>query len=98
MVVSFHEPCRTLQGLSKMVLANVIAFAVLKILHNLVSMLNFLFANSCWSKQNYKKCPLTFIFIKFSETVNSFVKIRLMLEIKTLLVSEKYVFIENKAA
>ena len=37
-IASFDKPYRTLQGLSKMVLAKVIAFAVLKALHNLVSM------------------------------------------------------------
>ena len=37
-VAPFHEHCRTLKGLSKMVLANVIAVEVLKIFHNFVSM------------------------------------------------------------
>ena len=83
-----------------MVLANVITFIVLKILHNLVSMQKSLYVNNCWSNQNYKKCPMgtNLCFIEISETPNSFVKIRLVLEIKTLLVSWKHAFIENEAA
>ena len=46
-IASFDKPYRTLQGLSKMVLAKVIAFAVLKALHNLVSMQKSSFANNC---------------------------------------------------
>ena len=57
-VVLFFRLCRTLSRLSKMVLANVGAFAVLKILHKLVSIQMSLFANNCWSKQNYKKCTM----------------------------------------
>ena len=38
-----------------MLLVNVIEFVVLKILHNLVSMKNSLFANDCWSNQIYQK-------------------------------------------
>ena len=69
-----------------MVLINVIAFAILKILHNLVSVQKILFASKWWSKKNYKKCPcdITFIFIELSETVNSFVKIRLLFEMKSI--------------
>ena len=66
-----------------MVLVNVIAFAVLKILHNLVSMQKSLFANNCWSKiRKSVQHDLTFILIKLSEKRSSFVKIRLVLEIK----------------
>ena len=66
-----------------MVLVNVIAFAVLKILHNLVSMQKSLFANNCWSKiRKSVQHDLTFILIKLSEKRSSFVKIRLALEIK----------------
>ena len=38
-----------------MVLAIVIAFVVLKILHDFVSTQTSLFANNCWGKQNYEK-------------------------------------------
>ena len=48
--------CRTLQGFSKRSLANLIAFAVLKMFNNLVSMQKCLFAS--WSQQNYEKCPI----------------------------------------
>ena len=41
---------------------------------------------------------LTFVFIELSETPNSFVKISLVLEIQTLVVSWKHCFIENEAA
>ena len=62
-----------------MVLVNVTVFVVLKILHNFVSIQKSLFANNCWSKQNYEKCAMwdfTFIFIELSETNNSFLKKR----------------------
>ena len=68
-----------------MVLVNVITFAVFKTLNNLVSMQKSLFAkNNCWSKQNYKKCPMwpNLYFFAHSETGSRFVKIRLKLEIK----------------
>ena len=41
-------------------------------------------------------CNLTF-FTDFSETTNSFLEIRLVFEIKELLVSQKHVFIEKEA-
>ena len=66
-----------------MVLTNVIEFAVLKVLHNLVSMQKFLFADNCWSRQSYDKCPIwPNICIDLSETPNSFMKTRLGLKIK----------------
>ena len=40
-------PDRTLKELRRMVLVNLVAFVVLKILHSLVSMQNFLNANNC---------------------------------------------------
>ena len=48
-----------------MVLTNATAFAVLKILRNLVSMQKSLFANNCSSKHNYEKCPMwrNFLFL-----------------------------------
>ena len=67
-----------------MVLAIVIAFTVLKILSNVVSMQKSLLTNNyCLKKQNYEKdqCDLTFIFTELSGTPNSFVKIRLVFEI-----------------
>ena len=42
-------------------------------------------------------CDLTYIFVELSETLNSFVKIRLVLEIKNVASFKKYVFIENEA-
>ena len=68
-----------------MVLVNVIAFAVLKIFHNLVSIQKSLFANNCWNKIR-KSAPwdLTFILTELLEKLNSFVKIRLVLEIKNI--------------
>ena len=66
-----------------MVLVNVIAFAVLKILHNLISIPISLFANDCWSKiRKSAQHDLTFILIKLSEKLNSFVKISSVLKIK----------------
>ena len=68
-----------------MVLVKVIAFAVLKILHNLLSIQKSLFANNCWSKMRKSaQHDLTFIFIKLSEKRSSFVKIRLVLETKNV--------------
>ena len=68
-----------------MVFVNVIAFAVLKILHNLVSIQRSLFANNCWSKiRKSAQRDLTFILIELSEKLNSFLKIHLVLEIKNV--------------
>ena len=68
-----------------MVLVNVIAFAVLKILHNLCSIQKSLFANNCWSKiRKSAQWDLAFILIELSEKLNSFVKMRLVLEIKNI--------------
>ena len=66
-----------------MVLVKVIAFAVLKILHNLISIQRSLFANDCWSKiRKSAQHDLTFILIKLSEKLSSFVKISSVLKIK----------------
>ena len=51
----FFELCTNVLALSKMVLANAIAFVVLKILHNLVFMQKSLLANNCLHKQNHGK-------------------------------------------
>ena len=68
-----------------MVFVNVIAFAVLKILHNLVFIRRSLFANNCWSKiRKSTQRDLTFILIELSEKLNSFLKIHLLLEIKNV--------------
>ena len=82
-----------------MVLDNVIAFRFLKILDNLIFKQKSLFANNCCSKQNTKsnQTDLFFIFIELSETLKKFVKITLVLEQETLLVSVKHFFIENEA-
>ena len=45
-VLVFHGVWRNLQGLCKMALINVLAFLVLKILHNLVFVQKPLFANN----------------------------------------------------
>ena len=60
----FHKLCSSPLGLSEMVLFNVITFAVLKILHNLVSMQNHcLQITAEVSKiRKYAQCDLTFIF------------------------------------
>ena len=64
---------------------NVIAFAVLKILHNLVFIQRSLFANNRWSKiRKSTQRDLTFILIELSEKLNSFLKIHLVLEIKNV--------------
>ena len=55
-ITLFYELCRTLQGLSKMVLVNAIAFAVLKILHNLVCMQKFCLQVT--TNQTYQKRSL----------------------------------------
>ena len=74
-----------------MVLLSVIAFAVLKILHNLVSIQKSLFANKWWSRiRKSVHCDLTFIFIELSETLNSFVKISLVLEIKKRFIKTRF--------
>ena len=68
-----------------MVLVRVIAFAVLKILHNLLSIQKSLFTNNCRSKiRKSAQHDLTFIFIKLSGKRSSFVKIRLVLERKNV--------------
>ena len=75
-----------------MLFVNIIAFAVLKILHNLVSMQKALLADNCWSKQNYEKCPMwpNLYFHEFSGTLDSFLKIRLVLEINMCKHTEKF--------
>ena len=45
-----------------MVLLNFVVFVVFKILFNLVSMQNLLYANNCWHKQNSLQRDLIFIF------------------------------------
>ena len=69
-----------------MVLANVIAFAVLKILHNVLSFKSLCLQITAEVSQikNRVLCDLTFIFIELSETAYSFLKIRLALEIKNV--------------
>ena len=59
-----------------MLLPSVITFAVLKILLNLVFMQKSLFEDKS------VKHDLTFILIQLSEVLNSFLKMRLVLEIK----------------
>ena len=68
-----------------MVLVNAIAFAVLKILRNLVSIQKSLFVNNCRSKiRKSIQCKLTFILIELSEKLNRFVKINLVLDTKNI--------------
>ena len=67
-----------------MVLANVIVFAVLKILRNFVSIqkLCLLITAEVSKITGIAPFDINFIFIELSEISNSFVKIRLVLEIK----------------
>ena len=78
-ITVFAEHCRCLYGLSKMVLAKVIAFTFLKILHNLASMQKCLLEKTVGVGKVTKsvQCEL-------SETISSFVKIYLELEIKSV--------------
>ena len=69
-----------------MILLNVIALVVLKILENLVS-IQILCLQITAEVSKIKKsaqCGLTFIFINLPETLKSFVKISLVLEIKNV--------------
>ena len=61
-----------------MVLVNVIAY-------ERYCTVSFPYKSRCFANKNRKsvKCDQTFIFIELSETFNSFVKIRLVLEIKS---------------
>ena len=56
-LISLDLPYRTLEGFYKIVLVHFVAFAVLKILHNLVSVKSS-FANNCQYKQNSGDCLL----------------------------------------
>ena len=46
----FSGICRSLKGLSKMVLINVLVFVVWKMLHNFVFVQKCSFANNCWCR------------------------------------------------
>ena len=81
-----------------MVLANVIAFAILKLLHNLVSMQKSLFANNELQPEVSKiteivQCELTFIFIELSETPNRLEKIHLVLKTRNVAILQKNTFL-----
>ena len=85
-IVTFCKLCRIFWGLSKMVLANIVAFAVLR-----YCTISFPWKNLCFqitaevSKITKSvPCSLFFIFIERSETAKSFVKIRLLFEIKNV--------------
>ena len=70
--------------LYKINLASIIAFPVLKLLDNLLSMQKSLFdgVSKITTSVQY---DMTFIFTDLSETLNSFVKIRLVFEVKNVL-------------
>ena len=67
-----------------MILVKVIVFAVLKILHSLVSMQESFHASNCWSNQNYERFPiwpnLYLFFFNFQKHLT--VKTHLVLKIK----------------
>ena len=73
-VFIFDGICRTLQGLSKITLVNIVTFVVLKILYNAIFVKTCLFTNNCCHKQNLKNVQriITFIFTILSETINGF--------------------------
>ena len=70
--------------LYKVNLASIIAFLVSKLLDNLLSMQKSLFdgVSKITTSDQY---DMTFIFTDLSETLNSFVKIRLVFEVKNVL-------------
>ena len=65
-------------------LASIIAFPVLKLLDNLLSMQKSLF-DGVSKITTSVQFDMTFIFTDLSETLNSFVKIRLVFEVKNVL-------------
>ena len=70
-----------------MVLAYVIAFAVWKILHNISFPCKSLYLQITAKVSKIMKivqCDLTFIYIELLEALNSFVEIRLVLEIRNV--------------
>ena len=78
--------------LYKINLASIIAFPVLKLLDNLLSMQKSLFdgvSKITTSDMTFDttsvQYDMTFIFTDLSETLNSFVKIRLVFEVKNVL-------------
>ena len=70
--------------LYKINLASIIAFPVLKLLDNLLSMQKSLF-DGVSKITTSVQFDMTFIFTDLSETLNSFVKIRLVFEVKNVL-------------
>ena len=68
----------------KINLASIIAFPVLKLLDNLLSMQKSLF-DGVSKITTSVQFDMTFIFTDLSETLNSFVKIRLVFEVKNVL-------------
>ena len=52
----FHKSCRTLQALSKMFWANVIAFCNFETIAQSGFLAKILISNNCWSTKNYEKC------------------------------------------
>ena len=70
--------------LYKINLASIIAFPLLKLLDNLLSMQKSLF-DGVSKITTSVQFDMTFIFTDLSETLNSFVKIRLVFEVKNVL-------------
>ena len=79
---SLHEPCKTLQGLSKMVLANVIAFWRYCTVLLPCKSLCLQITTQVNKIKKSVRCDLAFTFVKLSETASNFGKICLVLEIK----------------
>ena len=72
--VAIDGACWSFLGLSEMALINVLVFAVLKTLHNLVFEQKSLFPNNCWREKKFEKCSswLCLHFECTSETVEAF--------------------------
>ena len=71
-VVLFHELYTTVYIFSTMMSVNAIAFAVLRILHNLIYFQKSFLANNCNEKMRKVQCDHTFTFTELSENLDSF--------------------------
>ena len=76
------------------------AFVVFEILHNLISMQNFLNANNCWRKQNFENFPV-WPYLYFRRTFRIIIWFCLIFSfpaVENVVSFTKSVFIENEAA
>ena len=82
-----------------MVLVNFVAFLLLKILYNLVSMKYLLNANNRWHKLNLENVQRDFVFIfdVLSESRIGFVLFLVFLALENVISFTKLLFIENEA-